>query len=160
MRSLSSLGIGLNLVLGFCFLALIAELYYLLWWKKRISNNAGDIEDDDNSYGRDFFLMFCWKNSSSLSFRALNPSVRAVVDSNGNEETSSMDDNVLKPFGEDGCTIETELMRAHNLQGPPRFLFTIKEETKEDLESEDGKSRGGRSRNRSLSDVLLAVETP
>ncbi|RVW57018.1 hypothetical protein CK203_070516 [Vitis vinifera] len=33
-------------------------------------------------------------------------------------------------------------MRLHNLAGPPRFLFTIKEETKEDLESDDGKSKG------------------
>ncbi|KAF5744618.1 hypothetical protein HS088_TW07G00193 [Tripterygium wilfordii] len=56
-------------------------------------------------------------------------------------------------------------MRLHNLAGPPRFLFTIKEETKEDLESEDGKSRGDcksrkSSRTRSLSDLILAVDTP
>ncbi|KAJ6772782.1 hypothetical protein OIU74_018904 [Salix koriyanagi] len=52
----------------------------------------------------------------------------------------------------------------HSLSGPPRFLFTIVEETKEDLESEDGRSRGDNksakgSRSRSLSD-LLSVETP
>ncbi|KAJ1404099.1 hypothetical protein SESBI_26836 [Sesbania bispinosa] len=55
-------------------------------------------------------------------------------------------------------------MRLHNLVGPPRFLFMIKEETKEDLESKDGKSRGYRSRKgsrpRSLSDLILAIETP
>ncbi|KAK2653538.1 hypothetical protein Ddye_013394 [Dipteronia dyeriana] len=62
--------------------------------------------------------------------------------------------------------METQLMRLHNLLGPPRFLFTIIEETKEDLESEDGKSRGDNkksrkgSRSRSLSDLLLTVETP
>ncbi|KAJ0101210.1 hypothetical protein Patl1_06333 [Pistacia atlantica] len=61
--------------------------------------------------------------------------------------------------------METELMRLHNLSGPPRFLFTIIEETKEDLESEDGKSRSDNksrkgSRNRSLSDLLLTMETP
>ncbi|KAH6765634.1 hypothetical protein C2S52_016617 [Perilla frutescens var. hirtella] len=53
--------------------------------------------------------------------------------------------------------IEAELMRVHNLCGPPRFLFTIKEESKEDLESEDGKSRKG-SRARSLSDLVIAVD--
>ncbi|KAK6144595.1 hypothetical protein DH2020_021415 [Rehmannia glutinosa] len=61
--------------------------------------------------------------------------------------------------------VEAELMRIHNLCGPPRFLFTIKEESKEDLESDDGKSRKG-SRTRSLSDLVLTplssppVKTP
>ncbi|XP_039067514.1 uncharacterized protein LOC120213430 [Hibiscus syriacus] len=37
-----------------------------------------------------------------------------------------------------------------------RLLFTIIEETKEDLESEEAKSKKGRS----LSDVVFSVETP
>ncbi|XP_010497476.1 PREDICTED: uncharacterized protein LOC104774655, partial [Camelina sativa] len=42
-----------------------------------------------------------------------------------------------------------------------RFLFTIMEETKADLESEDGRSRlGSRSRRRSLSDVPNDCSTP
>ncbi|KAL6967942.1 hypothetical protein U1Q18_033745 [Sarracenia purpurea var. burkii] len=52
-------------------------------------------------------------------------------------------------------------MRPHNLSGPPWFLFTINEESKEDLESNDGRSRGvggGKgSRAWSLGDLLLAV---
>nr|GMD59035.1 uncharacterized protein LOC109187179 [Ipomoea batatas] len=61
---------------------------------------------------------------------------------------------VQSPHGDE--SMEVELLR---LSGPPRFLFTIKEETKEDLESsEDGKSKSRKgSRTRSLSDVL---ETP
>lgn len=31
--------------------------------------------------------------------------------------------------------VDIELMRLHNLNGPPRFLFTIKEESEEDLET-------------------------
>lgn len=57
---------------------------------------------------------------------------------------------------EDGG-IETELMRAHNLCGPPRFLFTIKEESKEDLDSDCSRSRS-RSRTRSLSDIIFAID--
>lgn len=30
-------------------------------------------------------------------------------------------------------SVDIELMRLHNLNGPPRFLFTIEEETEEDL---------------------------
>uniref|UniRef100_A0A2P2QEN5 Uncharacterized protein n=1 Tax=Rhizophora mucronata TaxID=61149 RepID=A0A2P2QEN5_RHIMU len=61
--------------------------------------------------------------------------------------------------------METELLRLQNLSGPPRFLFTIIEETKEDLESEDGKSGGDNkstkgSRSRSLSDLLPPMDTP
>ncbi|KAA8534225.1 hypothetical protein F0562_031582 [Nyssa sinensis] len=148
---------------------LVAELYYLLWWKKRITNR--EIEDDYISPAREFLYMFCWKKPSSLSSTALNPqelcsSVRItnthVHDPQAQLHMHSSMDFLFKPFGEDGA--ETELMRLQNLSGPPRFLFTIKEETKEDLESEDGRSRGDKSRkgsrNRSLSDLLLTVETP
>ncbi|XP_058109711.1 uncharacterized protein LOC131252933 [Magnolia sinica] len=168
MKSLSSLGIGLSLVFGCLFLALVAELYYLLWWKKRISNR--DIEDDYSSSTRELFYLLCWKKPTSSS-TALNPHTSArITDGHGHHghpsddhsNTSGMD-LLLKPYGEDG--LDTELMRLHNQHGPPRFLFTIKEETKEDLESDDGKSKGDNksrkgSRGKSLSDLLLAVETP
>lgn len=170
MKSLSSVGLGLSVIFGCLFLALVAELYYLLWWKKRFTDR--DVENDYSSPARELFYMFCWKRSSSLSHHtALNPqdlssSVRfteAMIHGHeGQFNMHSNNDFLLKPFGEDG--IETEFMRLQSLSGPPRFLFTIIEETKEDLESEDGKSRvdknGKESKSRSLSDLLLAVETP
>lgn len=170
MRALNSLGIGLSLVFGCLLLALVAELYYLLWWKKRFSNR--DLEADHYaSPAKEIFCLFCWKRPSSLSSTALNPQAMnsSAVDDDHNHghqlhlHSNSGKDHLLKSFdSEEG--LESELMRIHNLQGPPRFLFTIKEETKEDLESEDGKSKGGRSRRgskgRSLSDVLFPVETP
>lgn len=170
MRALNSLGIGLSLVFGCLLLALVAELYYLLWWKKRFSNR--DLEADHYaSPAKEIFCLFCWKRPSSLSSTALNPQAMnsSAVDDDHNHShqlhlhSNSGKDLLLKSFdSEEG--LESELMRIHNLQGPPRFLFTIKEETKEDLESEDGKSKGGKSRRgskgRSLSDVLFPVETP
>lgn len=155
MKSLSSVGLGLSVVFGCLFLALIAELYYLLWWKKRLTTR--DIEDD---------YIFCWKKPSSLSSTALNPqALCSSTDTQVHEPQAQVQSNKdmwLRPFGED--SVETELLRMQNLSGPPRFLFTIKEETKEDLESEDAKSRGDKSRKgsrtRSLSDLLLIVETP
>ncbi|CAK9136222.1 unnamed protein product [Ilex paraguariensis] len=167
MRSFSNLGLGLSLVFGCLFLALIAELYYLLWWKRRITNR--EIEDDYSSPAREFMYRFCWKKPLCLSSVALNPqelcsSVR-IIDSHVHEPQAQLHLNKdlwFRPFGEDNE--EIELMRLQNLQGPPRFLFTIKEETKEDLESEDGKSGGDKSRkgsrSRSLSDLALTVETP
>ncbi|XP_023550428.1 uncharacterized protein LOC111808574 [Cucurbita pepo subsp. pepo] len=149
MKSLSSVGLGLSVIFGCLFLALVAELYYLLWWKKRFTDR--EVETDYSSPARELFYMFCWKSSSSLTRTALNPQ---DLSSSVNMHTNN--DFLLKPFGEDG--IETEFMRLQSLSGPPRFLFTIIEETKEDLESED--KNGKESKSRSLSDLLLAVETP
>ncbi|KAK1297971.1 hypothetical protein QJS10_CPB14g01518 [Acorus calamus] len=117
MESLSNLGISLSLVFGFLFLALFAELYYLLWWKKRITTNNNNNEED---------RLLCFRKISSLcsSTSALTP------------QQTQIDLHLLKPpeEGGDGGGAAAELMRLHNLSGPPRFLFTIKEETKEDLE--------------------------
>ncbi|XVF83637.1 hypothetical protein PTKIN_Ptkin16aG0506000 [Pterospermum kingtungense] len=159
MKSLSSVGLGLSIVFGCLLLALIAELYYLLWWKKRLTTST-DLENDYSNPTREFLYMFCWKRSSSASMThsALNPQeIRAEMQSNK--------DLLLKPFGnhqDDHGGMESELMRLHSsVSGPPRFLFTIIEETKEEMESEEAKSKGdNKSRGRSLSDLLLTVETP
>lgn len=166
MASFSGLGIGLSFVFGCIFLGLFVELYYLLWWKKRISNRGMD--DHFASYANEISYLFCWKrpNSINSSTQELTTSVRDA-EVNGHEHDLELGRNgkdtlPFKGFGEE--SVESELMRLHNLCGPPRFLFTIKEETKEDLESEDGKSRGDRSRKgsrtRSLSDIIIAVDTP
>ncbi|XVE59240.1 hypothetical protein DITRI_Ditri05aG0030100 [Diplodiscus trichospermus] len=162
MASFSGLGIGLSLVFGCLLFALVAELYYLLWWKKRIASS--DVEDDYSNYAKELIQLFCWKKSASLH-EATTTNNNQHFDTNGGEpdlELGSSKDLLLKSFGEEG--VESELMRLHNLAGPPRFLFTIKEETKEDLESEDGRSRCDRSRKgsrtRSLSDLVLTGDTP
>ena len=166
MKSLSSVGLGLSIVFGCLLLALVGELYYLIWWKRRFANK--EIGDDYSSPARELFFMFCLRRPSSLrndqelcsSVRITDTLVHHDQESQLNINTSK--DLLLRPFSDDN--VETELMRLHSLSGPPRFLFTIAEETKEDLESEEGRSRGDNksakgSRSRSLSD-LLTVETP
>ncbi|XP_023007066.1 uncharacterized protein LOC111499670 isoform X1 [Cucurbita maxima] len=158
MISFSGLGIGLSLVFGCLLFALVAELYYLLWWKKRSFNS--EVEDEFTSYAKEFFHLICWRRSSSSSSSIqANNSLRnpEIRNQEPDIEIGSSKDLLLKSSGgEDG--VELELMRLHNLAGPPRFLFTIKEETKEDLESEDRSRKG--SRTRSLSDLILALDTP
>ncbi|KAJ7971290.1 Transmembrane protein [Quillaja saponaria] len=166
MKSLNSVGLGLSIIFGCLLLALVAELYYLLWWKKRITNT--EIENVYSCTAREVFYMFCWNRPSSLRHRALNPqelcsSMRItdtlVHEPEGQLQTQTSDDFLFKPFGDD--EMEAEFMRQHNLSGPPRFLFTIMEETTEDLESEDGRSKGGNgSRGRRLGDFLFTMETP
>lgn len=168
MASFSGLGIGLSLVFGCLFLALVAELYYVLWWKKRI-NHRQEIEDEYGNYAKAYLIqLFCWKKPSSLHSNRTQDCERGQVNANGahelpDPESGTSKDLLLKAFGDESEV--SELMRLHNLAGPPRFLFTINEETKEDLESDDGKSRGGdisgrRSRTRSLSDLMVTIDSP
>ncbi|GAB4836598.1 hypothetical protein Ancab_001511 [Ancistrocladus abbreviatus] len=144
MRSLSSVGLGLSVVFCCLLLALMAEVYYLLWWKRRWNRRDGIIEDDFSSPARELLYMLCCRRQTPASSRAqsslsLNPQQQQQL-------VKSFDENSIGVF-------ERQLVMA------PRFLFTIREETKEDLESEDGKSGGHRSR--SLSDLLRNMgETP
>ncbi|XP_074357159.1 uncharacterized protein LOC141696909 [Apium graveolens] len=133
----------------------IGELYYVFWWKKRFRNR----ENQDPSHPTtEPSYLFCWKSPIGSNRKQELPIKRPT---NGPDQ----DFQVLRNYnGEEG--IESELMRLHNLCGPPRFLFTIKEETKEDLESEDGRSRGEisfsrkGSRSKSLGELLACVDTP
>ncbi|KAJ0551341.1 hypothetical protein HanHA300_Chr07g0256041 [Helianthus annuus] len=151
MRYSSSVGLGLSVVFGCLLLALIAEIYYLLWWKKRVP-------------ARELLYLFCCKKHSSLRSTGLvkdtqvhEPQASSPSPSPSSSTSSSWVRSVTQDY--DDMSVETELLRLHSLcgPGPPRFLFTIKEETKEDLESEDRSKNG--SRGRSLSDVF-SVETP
>ncbi|KAL4326199.1 hypothetical protein GQ457_11G009170 [Hibiscus cannabinus] len=139
MKSLSSVGLGLSIVFGSLLLALVAELYYLLWWKKKLTSK------------REFLYMFCLKTSStSSSSVALNPQeIRITIDEPQQEQSRQFHrhhlQSKLKPF--DG--MGTELLR------PPRLLFTIVEETKEDLDQlEEAKSMA------KLGSMVVSVETP
>ncbi|KAJ8750619.1 hypothetical protein K2173_015794 [Erythroxylum novogranatense] len=161
MTPFGGLGIGLSLVFGCLGLALVAELYYLLWWKKRIANREIEDQDYSNNYAKEFFHLVCRRKPSS-SLHSRNDAQDSIRDSEVRGQEPDLELGAVKVGGEE--SVESELKRLHNLAGPPRFLFTIKEETKEDLESEDGKSRGDRSRKgsrtRSLSDIMLTVDNP
>lgn len=170
MKSLSSVGLALSVVFGCLLLALLAEVYYLLWWKNRIVKT--NLEDGKT---REFCYMFCGKSTTSLNPNVLKSQEICASDTQlvheptqlqlqvGSNSVDSNSDFWFKPFGDDNTNMDNEFM---GLCGPPRFLFTIKEETREDLESEDGKSKSENksrkgSRTRSLSDLCLnVVETP
>ncbi|CAN0854074.1 hypothetical protein LINGRAHAP2_LOCUS5819 [Linum grandiflorum] len=166
MKSPSGLVIGLSLVFGCLFLALAAELYYLLWWKKRITHRESETEEEShitgsftaNHHPKEFLHFVCWKKPAAQP----DPTQTDDPDLESGCQGKDKDSLLVKGGGFGGGeaeeSVELELMRLHNLAGPPRFLFTIKEEEKEDLESEcDKRSRKG-SRTRSLSDILMAVD--
>lgn len=59
MASFSGLKIGLSLVFGCLPFVLVAELYYLLWWKKR--SFTSDVEDEFTNYVKGSFISFFGK---------------------------------------------------------------------------------------------------
>ncbi|KAF8094818.1 hypothetical protein N665_0352s0026 [Sinapis alba] len=149
MKTIIGLGIGLSLVFGFLLLALIAEVYYLLRWKKhkkrvisQESEEEKEEEQQQTGYATELIQLFCFKKPQSLH---ANDGGREGEEVSRNQD---LEHGLMKHLEGDG--FEAELMKLHN----QRFLFTIIEETKADLESDDGKSR---SRTRSLSDVPAGV---
>lgn len=115
---------------------------------------------DNGNYAKGVFYWVCWKTPCTMMHGPNSSGVVSRDTENANHEPGMELDLLHKTFGEEG--VESELMRLHNLAGPPRFLFPIAEETKEDLESEDGKCNRSRkgSRTRSLSDLMLTIDTP
>ena len=111
-------------------MGIIAELYYLLCRKKKIINTT-QVEDGDGDGDGDH-----------AKFTRNPPEIRHGLDVElGDEQEEEEEEH------------EEEVMGIYNLAGQPRFLFTIKEESNEDLESEE-------SRTRRLSDIITAIETP
>ncbi|XP_066336344.1 uncharacterized protein [Miscanthus floridulus] len=152
MRALSSVGVGLAVVSSLLLLALTAELYYIFVHKRRQRRRAAAISDaasSPSSSSRELLQLFCFKkppavlaSNYAVSEPAATAAVAVSVDGGGGDD--------------DDETVEAQLMRLGSLVGPTRLLFTIKEETREDLESEDG---GRRGRSRSLGELLHCAET-
>lgn len=135
MKSLRTTGVALSVVFGCLLFALLAELYYLLWWKRRITRRG--IEDGP---GKNlFYLFFLCRKKQSPPLPPPPPPPRVH---------SPPDPGVSDPEPREE-EMDSELLR---LAGPPRLLFTIKEETREDLESQERRPR------RRLSDVLFLQE--
>lgn len=154
MKSISNLGLGLCVVFGSLVLALVAELYYLLWWKKKRINLKIDGDDEVQKRSNfSYILHFCRRPSSYLRSTAQELcNSPTLVHEPQSSNPNNKDLWLKRPFAEE------------NMGNFPRFLFTITEETREDLESEDGGFKNRKqstSRSRSnLSDLLQILETP
>ncbi|KAE9585713.1 hypothetical protein Lal_00009924 [Lupinus albus] len=154
----SELSISLSLVFGCLMLALAAQFFYFLWWKKRITHTE-DIEMDQANYAKGLF--YCGFLKTPFSIHATKTSMNVTNESETKKSNEvqdlelgddCMDHILVKSFGEE--SVESELIRLHNLPCPPRFLFTIKEETNEDLEAEDE----DKCRSRKCSDIMLSID--
>ncbi|KAJ4891977.1 putative membrane lipoprotein [Raphanus sativus] len=141
MRSLSSVGLALSIVFGCLLLALLAELYYLLWCKKRRSTTTRpDLQNDYSTPAtRELLFILCCSST--------NPSSSSPPSFSSPKPIETQQQCLLPPDGGFGNVVGPGLV--------PRFLFTIMEETVEEMESEDGVSTKGKS----LNDLFLNMES-
>lgn len=122
MAALGALGIGLSIVFGGFVLVLLAELYYVFVWKRHsiLSKRVCRIGTECNG------------ERGNFAHEA------ALVGSFGGYSSSSVDaEFVAKLFPMGPEAIGSDNMFMHGVFGDPRLLFTIKEETKEDMEFEE-----------------------
>uniref|UniRef100_A0A7N0UM61 Uncharacterized protein n=1 Tax=Kalanchoe fedtschenkoi TaxID=63787 RepID=A0A7N0UM61_KALFE len=140
MQPFVSIGIAVVLFFGLVSIGAAGKVYHLLRWRrKKLIESSGVIEtvvgergSDDNS-GCGGVGLFCWRKTSPVHDIVSQGLGRA-----GREE-EDLEMGLAAPKSFLGEGVEAELMPLHSLCGPPRFLFTIEEETVEDLASEDGK---------------------
>ncbi|KAK4371782.1 hypothetical protein RND71_007166 [Anisodus tanguticus] len=121
--SLSPLGTALTIIFVISLLALFAQLLFLLHRRRRrnlrrdIPIHVHENVPEPSSSSKELLLfLFCLRNKkANLSRVEADPS----------------------PDSPDPAEMELiDLLKLHDMYGPSRFLFTIKEEEKEDLESE------------------------
>lgn len=128
-RSLSKLGISLTIVFVISLLALLAQLFYVFWRRRvfRRQTYIGGGADHLSIYSstesgfssKEFFFFFCMRSNSN--------SMAVTGDRNPNRRL-------------DMEVVDIDLLKLQGMFGPPRFLFTIKEEEREGFESPSDKS--------------------
>lgn len=150
MNGLTKLGAVLTIIFALCVFALLADLLYVLWRRKRFRrrslSGAGSDISGSPFYGpsKELLYFFCWKNQSRVE-PAVIP---AVITEAARVSDSSVSVDV------------DEVEKWQSLCGPSRLLYTIKEEEKEgtEISSEYYSAEGGeaKSRRSSLRDALAA----
>ncbi|GLJ08964.1 hypothetical protein SUGI_0099380 [Cryptomeria japonica] len=123
MAALGPLGIGLSIVFGGFVLVLLGELYYVFFWKK-----YGILSRRVSRIGAEY----CSERGDFAHEAAL------VGSFGGYSESSAEAEFVAKlfPMGPEGGD-DYDSLYMHSVFRNPNFLFTIKEETKEDMDFEE-----------------------
>lgn len=127
-RSLSKLGITLTIVFVISLLSLLlAQLFYLLWRRRvfrRRTYTGGGVSiysSSESSFSsKEFLFFFC--------MRSTTPNSMAVTGDGNSNRRLDME------------VVDIDLLKLQGMFGPPRFLFTIKEEEREGFESPADKS--------------------
>lgn len=133
---LSKLGVALVIIFAISLLAIFTQLFYVLWRRRvfrRRTSFAGGGGDEVSRYSssesafssiapsKELLYFFCIRPQYRLDRSSL------TANSGGNERDTSHESDVE--------IIDIDLLKIQGGLGPPRFLFTIKEEEREGMES-------------------------
>ncbi|MCD7452898.1 hypothetical protein HAX54_018573 [Datura stramonium] len=148
---LSPLGIALTIIFVISLLALFVQLLFLLWRRRRrnfsrnipIHVHENVLEPSTSSSSKEQLLyLLCLRTQPNLS----------RVEPDSSPSPNSPDPEELELI---------DLLKLQGMYGPPRFLFTIKEEEREDLESEKSlcfSSSAEKMKSMSLKDCMKIDE--
>ncbi|KAL3646949.1 hypothetical protein CASFOL_009493 [Castilleja foliolosa] len=140
----SKLATALIIIFAISLLTLLAELFYVFWRRCVFHRQANSVRG-----GRDEIPQI---SSSESTFSSVTPSKNFLyffcvqprqfrLNRNSAAANSEADDlNSYRQQSEMEVNIDIDLLKIQGMFGPPRFLFTIKEEEKEGLDSPAEKS--------------------
>ncbi|KAG8376822.1 hypothetical protein BUALT_Bualt09G0103800 [Buddleja alternifolia] len=125
---LSKLSTALIVVLVISVVALFAQLLYS-WWRRRVFRrqintdqlNIYNSSSDSSFSYKELIYFFCIRSHSRIESKSVT-----ATSTNGDRNSNRRSD--------------IELLKLQGIFAPPRFLFTIKEEDREDLELPADKS--------------------
>ncbi|KAJ6330555.1 hypothetical protein OIU76_009196 [Salix suchowensis] len=131
MNAPNNLGTVLTVVFSVCLAALVFEILYVLWSRRRFHRRGVTRSGDDlefNSSSESLYptpskelLYFCWRSQTT----------RVKPDST-TQPAASTAATTVSADGED--ELVEEMLKLQGMYGPSRVLFTIKEEDREEME--------------------------
>ncbi|KAL1541437.1 hypothetical protein AAHA92_25660 [Salvia divinorum] len=130
--ALSNLGISLVIIFAIALLAIFAQVFYVLWrrlaFRRRTSaaSSGGDgisrYSSSESTPSKELLYFFCVRPQLDLD-RSSPTAISGGVDGRNSNHESDVE------------VIDIDLFKIQGAFGPPRFLFTIKEEEREGTES-------------------------
>ncbi|KAE9465638.1 hypothetical protein C3L33_02454, partial [Rhododendron williamsianum] len=153
---LSTVGQVLSAIFVLSLVALVAELLYVLWRRRFLRRRSTPVDATNpealrNSFptSKELLYFLCWKQH--------RPS--RVEPDGGPGGGSDPETGRIGPEPEDPTEEVIDILKLQAMRGPSRVLFTIKEEEREDVESETSvcsaeKSHHEKTRRVSLEEFL------
>ncbi|KAL0426602.1 UNVERIFIED_CONTAM: hypothetical protein Slati_2835000 [Sesamum latifolium] len=139
---ISKLGTALAIIFAISLVVLFAELFYVLWRRRvfrrqtnAVGGGGGDEVSQYSSSGSSFSSIASSKEL--LYFFCIRP--QFCFDRNSDTANATAND-LSSNQQSDMEVVDIDLLKIQGMFGPPRFLFTIAEEEREDMESPAEKS--------------------
>ncbi|KAL2554197.1 hypothetical protein Fot_07819 [Forsythia ovata] len=166
---LSKLGKVLTIIFVISLVVLFAELFYVLW-RRRVFRRKNPLATSDcgedqlshcSSSDYSFLSIASWPSSKELLYSFF---IRSHSRAEPNSVTPTSDRDNLNSNGPSEMEeIDIDVMKLQEMYGPPRFLFTIKEEEREELEAVAEKSDNNNNNKEKVSlqeNFIAAEESP